>query len=543
MDDYEKIRCLGQGAAGSVYLVKNKETKRSLAIKKIQLDESRKSRRKESVEKEARILSQLKHPHIVTFHDSFFEEQPDATFLCIVQDYCDGGSLDEKIELRRNKKEKFDENRIMQWFLQLVMAVQYIHSRKILHRDLKTQNVFLTKNEVIKLGDFGIARSLENTIDKAMTMVGTPSHMSPELCQDMPYNNKSDIWALGCLLFEVCAFQPAFDACNLMGLIYKIVKGNHAEIPSIYSQDFHNLIGSMLRKDPEHRPSASAILNLPFVSMHLNSFINEKESLLQTWSIRKLSLKRPASASKAKCDFNANVNMIKGQRSGCRSALEVRSYEDQAGGDSKKTEHLILKKPIEPQDEGEYSDDFSSSDDEDKADDDSISDDERQETGQEEDIPEELGCNISGGEEDDIVEELNSTSKSSTPKSFNQSPLEPEEEYPDDFEMDSDEDLDMIVTNARCAADFGGDGYDDDSFEEDEDESGENKGCRQLIEKHCKDILGEKVFKEIQSKLKESGSSGITASDLCLEFEHRIGGDLKETCYIISEFLSGREEN
>ncbi|XP_071852693.1 serine/threonine-protein kinase Nek4-like [Apostichopus japonicus] len=535
MDEYEKIRCLGQGSAGSVYLVKNYKTNKLLAIKKIQLDESRKSRRKESVEKEARILSQLRHPHIVTFFDSFFEEQQDLMSLCIVQDFCDGGSLDAKIEAHKIKNKRFDEGKIMQWFIQLVMAVQYIHSLKILHRDLKTQNVFLTKNEVVKLGDFGIARTLENTIDKAMTMVGTPSHMSPELCQDMPYNNKSDIWALGCLLFEISAFEPAFDANNLMGLIYKIVKGNHADIPSIYSQDFQQLIDSMLYKDPEKRPSSSAILNLPFVSMHLNNFIVEKESLLQTWNLKRLSLKRPTSANKVRSDVNLNFVGVKGERSGCRSAFEVRNFDGLASGDSIKTD-ILQQQAVgrDPLDSGEYSDDFSSSEDED--DNERNSEDEEVPLAEEEeDIPEVLSR--PGSADDDL---LRSNCKTSSPMGKNQSPDGPleEEEYPDDFEVDSDEDLDMIVNNARTAADLGAEGYEDDSFEEDEDDLDEEKGCRQLIERHCKDILGEKVFSEIQSKLKTKNASGITSSDLCLEFEHHIDSDLKETCFILSEILS-----
>ncbi|XP_072182089.1 serine/threonine-protein kinase Nek4-like [Diadema setosum] len=279
MDCYEKITTLGQGGGGAVYLVRHNISKKLLALKKIQLDEKRKTRTRTAVEREAKILSQLKHPHIVTYHDSFFEEKPEAVFLCIAQDYCDGGNLDERIQTAKLRSEHFSEDRVMQWFIQLAMAVQFIHSKKILHRDLKTQNVFLTKKDVIKLGDFGISRTLEHTVDQAKTCVGTPCYLSPELCQDQPYNNKSDVWALGCLLYELCAFEPAFDAHNLLSLYFKIVKGDNPTLPSMYSGDLQGLLAAILVKDPDKRPSATTILGHSYMQQHLGHFIAEKELL------------------------------------------------------------------------------------------------------------------------------------------------------------------------------------------------------------------------------------------------------------------------
>jgi NIMA (never in mitosis gene a)-related kinase 1/4/5 len=103
------------------------------------------------------------------------------------------------------------------------LALEYVHGRKVLHRDLKTQNIFLTGNNTVKLGDFGISKVLENTNRAAMTVVGTPYYMSPEVCQNSPYSYKSDVWALGCVLYELCTLKHAFSADNLLGLVYKIV--------------------------------------------------------------------------------------------------------------------------------------------------------------------------------------------------------------------------------------------------------------------------------------------------------------------------------
>lgn len=105
----------------------------------------------------------------------------------------------------------------------------------MLHRDLKSQNVFLTANNTVKLGDFGISKVLENTNDVAMTVQGTPYYMSPEVCQSKPYDYKSDVWALGCILYELATLKHAFTAENLLGLVFKIVQDKQDPIPDIYS--------------------------------------------------------------------------------------------------------------------------------------------------------------------------------------------------------------------------------------------------------------------------------------------------------------------
>ena len=112
----------------------------------------------------------------------------------------------------------------MHWFVQICIALEYVHKRKVLHRDLKTQNVFLTANNTVKLGDFGISKVLENTGDHAVTVQGTPYYMSPEVCESKPYTYASDVWALGCILYELCTLKHAFMSENLLGLVFKIVR-------------------------------------------------------------------------------------------------------------------------------------------------------------------------------------------------------------------------------------------------------------------------------------------------------------------------------
>ena len=124
--------------------------------------------------------------------------------------------------------------------------MKHVHDRKIIHRDLKCQNIFLTKTNLIKLGDFGIARVLSNTRENAKTMVGTPYYLSPEIIENRPYSFKSDMWSLGVVLYELCALKPPFNADSLHFLALKIVRGSYNPLPQHYSKDLKNLVGSLL---------------------------------------------------------------------------------------------------------------------------------------------------------------------------------------------------------------------------------------------------------------------------------------------------------
>lgn len=149
----------------------------------------------------------------------------------------------------------------------MTLALAYVHQGKVLHRDLKTQNIFLTREcKVIKLGDFGISKVLDGTIDMAKTVIGTPYYMSPELCENQPYGMQSDVWALGCILYEMCVLKHAFDATNICGLIFKILNGSYPPISDQYSEDLRGLVSKMLSREPKDRPALTQILKMPLIT-------------------------------------------------------------------------------------------------------------------------------------------------------------------------------------------------------------------------------------------------------------------------------------
>ncbi|XP_073651222.1 serine/threonine-protein kinase Nek5 isoform X9 [Tursiops truncatus] len=259
MDKYDVIKAIGEGAFGKAYLAKGKSDSKHCVIKEINF-EKMPIQEKEASEKEVILLAKMKHPNIVTFFSSFQENNR----LFIVMEYCDGGDLMKRIKKQRGVL--LSEDQILSWFVQISLGLKHIHDRKILHRDIKTQNIFLSKNGMVaKLGDFGIARVLNNTMELARTCVGTPYYLSPEICQNKPYNNKTDIWSLGCVLYELCTLRHPFEGNNLHQLVLKICQARVPPISPRFSHDLQSLISQLFEVSPRARPSISSILKRPFL--------------------------------------------------------------------------------------------------------------------------------------------------------------------------------------------------------------------------------------------------------------------------------------
>ncbi|XP_028747109.1 serine/threonine-protein kinase Nek4 isoform X2 [Peromyscus leucopus] len=251
---YCYVRVVGRGSYGEVTLVKHRQDGKQYVIKKLNLRNAS-SRERRAAEQEAQLLSQLKHPNIVTYKESW--EGGDG-LLYIVMGFCEGGDLYRKLKEQKG---------------QLLPESQYLHEKHILHRDLKTQNVFLTRTNIIKVGDLGIARVLEHHGDMASTLIGTPYYMSPELFSNQPYNYKSDVWALGCCVYEMATLKHAFNAKDMNSLVYRIIEGKLPPMPKVYSPELAELIRTMLSRRPEERPSVRSILRQPYIKHQISLFL------------------------------------------------------------------------------------------------------------------------------------------------------------------------------------------------------------------------------------------------------------------------------
>ena len=248
-------------------------------IKQVDIAAMNEEERKETL-REAKILEVLNHPNIIRFREVYKTKKGK---LCIVMDYADGGDLQSRIKERHKKRQQtgvleyFSEDQVLNWFTQICLALKHCHDRKILHRDLKSQNIFLTKKNIVKLGDFGIARVLSNTRSKAKTVVGTPYYLSPEIIENLPYNFKSDIWSLGVLLYEMCALQPPFNATSLHQLAQRILGGKIDRVPRQFSDNLQQLIQRVLVKDPARRPTVNQILKMPLIESRIAQFLNDQD--------------------------------------------------------------------------------------------------------------------------------------------------------------------------------------------------------------------------------------------------------------------------
>lgn len=272
---WREVRQIGEGSFAKALLVESGDGTQAVC-KVMDISEANK-KEAEAALKEGRLLASLQHPFVVRYRDSFCE----AGLLCLIMDFCEGGELAKQIRRARRNQQRIPEEQILRWFTQAMLSLKYVHDKHILHRDLKPANFFLTKTGSLKMGDFGIAKTMACTIAFAKTRIGTPYYLSPEVCQEKPYAWPSDMWSMGCILYEMCALQVPFDAHSISGLVQKICYGPLPTVPETYSDFLRRLCRQLLDRDPKKRPSADEVLQLPEIQKVVRQMLEEVRSLQQ----------------------------------------------------------------------------------------------------------------------------------------------------------------------------------------------------------------------------------------------------------------------
>ena len=272
-NNYSLLSLIGKGSFGSVYLVKNKTTHEQFACKKMKIC-LRRMNDKQSILNELKLLACHKSQYIIKLIDAYVT----SNHIHLITEYAERGDLAKMIKRLRSKNRYLIEDTVKKYLFQICLGIQYLHNNNVIHRDIKTANIFLTKDNDIKLGDVGIVKILKSTNNYAYTNIGTPYYMSPELYKNRRYNSKTDIWSIGVVLYELMTFKLPYNSENLAGLKYKISnKGWFMDnkYKNRYSKDLLNLLENILQPNSYSRYNINEILESPYFCREYNLIKND----------------------------------------------------------------------------------------------------------------------------------------------------------------------------------------------------------------------------------------------------------------------------
>ncbi|KAJ0392669.1 hypothetical protein P43SY_006948 [Pythium insidiosum] len=204
LEDYEVLKPIGKGKFSLVFKAVRRRDARPVALKRINIFDGMDARAREKTLKEVRLVQRVRHDHIIQYEDAFLHDKE----LYIAFEWCDAGDLKRQLRRAHERGTRLDEPTIWRYFAQVCAAMLYLHRERIMHRDLKPANIFLTTKGVVKLGDLGLGRQLGEHSLEARSKVGTPLYMSPEVLRGDAYDWKSDVWSLGCILYELAMLRP-----------------------------------------------------------------------------------------------------------------------------------------------------------------------------------------------------------------------------------------------------------------------------------------------------------------------------------------------
>jgi len=272
MDGFNILSKIGEGSYSTVLKVQRIEDGNIYALKRVKFYKLS-DKEKENALNEIRILASVKSKNVISYKEAFFDEKDSS--LGIVMEYADNGDLFQLITERKKTKNYFTEQEVWKVFIQLLNGLKALHDFKILHRDIKSANVFLFKGGICKLGDLNVSKVARKGL--GYTQTGTPYYASPEVWEEKPYDSKSDIWSLGCVMYEMITLRPPFQAKSMEELYKKVMRGIFPKLSSKYSEDLSDVIKLMIQVEAGARPSCEELLKMPMITKRIEFFNNNKD--------------------------------------------------------------------------------------------------------------------------------------------------------------------------------------------------------------------------------------------------------------------------
>ena len=273
MNGFKILSKIGEGSYSTVLKVERIADGNIYALKRVKFYKLS-DKEKENALNEIRILASVKDKNVISYKEAFFDEKDSS--LGIVMEYADRGDLFQLITERKKTKNYFTEQEVWKVFIQLLKGLKALHDFKILHRDIKSANVFLFQGGICKLGDLNVSKVARKSL--AYTQTGTPYYASPEVWEERAYDSKSDVWSLGCVIYEMITLRPPFQAKSMEELYKKVMRGIYPKIPSKFSEDLSDALKLMIQVEAGARPSCEELLKMPMITKRIE-FFNENKDL------------------------------------------------------------------------------------------------------------------------------------------------------------------------------------------------------------------------------------------------------------------------